>query len=64
VETILYGFSNNQGPLCKMDTAGVHADAFRWSWADLDRIESVTIHPFSFSFSVRIRELIESSRKC
>jgi hypothetical protein len=57
--TSFSGCSNQQGPLCKVASAG----AFPCSWTDSGWFEHVTIHSFSFSFSARLRRLIEKSRK-
>jgi hypothetical protein len=55
----LISYSNSQGALCKADTAGaVHLDAGR---IRLDRACYYSF--FSFSFSARLREFIENSRK-
>jgi hypothetical protein len=46
-----------------MDTEGADADAFPCSWAGSGWFEPVTIHSFSFSFSARLKEIVDNSRK-
>ena len=47
--------------LCAKPPAQAHAGAFPHSWAGSGWFEPVTIH--FFSFSARLRKLIENSRK-
>jgi hypothetical protein len=39
----LTGYSNNRGPLCKVDIAGVGAHAFLCTWAELGWFEPITV---------------------
>jgi hypothetical protein len=59
----LISFSNSQCPLCKADIAGARAGAFHLDVGriGLDRARYYSF--FSFSFSTRLREFIENSRK-
>jgi hypothetical protein len=41
----------------------MHAGAFCLCWAGSGHIQPNTVHSFSFSFSARIKEFIENSRK-
>jgi hypothetical protein len=39
------------------------AARFAWAWAVLGWFQPITIHSFSFSFSARLREIVDNSRK-
>jgi hypothetical protein len=56
------GFSNDQGTLCKMNTAGARGRAFAHTWAGLGYFQPSTIHLFPFYFSTRLRKSIENYR--
>jgi hypothetical protein len=49
--------------LCVNLTPRARAGALSPVWADSGQFQPTTIHHFSFSFSARIREIIENSRK-
>jgi hypothetical protein len=44
-------------------TSRARGHAFTRVWADSGQFYPTTVHHFSFSFSARIREIIENSRK-
>jgi hypothetical protein len=49
--------------LCVKTPTRARAARFAWAWAVSGWFQPVTIHPFSFSFSVRLREIVDNSRK-
>jgi hypothetical protein len=49
--------------LCANMTPRARAGAFPCSWAGSGWFQPVTIHSFSFSFSVRLSKFIENSGK-
>jgi hypothetical protein len=59
--------SNHQGLLRKVDRAGARAGAcageFCLGWAVLGQIQPRTVAPFYFSFSSKLREILENYRK-
>jgi hypothetical protein len=52
-----------EGLSAKPSRGRVHAGAFAYSRADLGQFWPNTIHTFPFSFSARIKELLENCRK-
>jgi hypothetical protein len=57
------GYLKDQGPLRKVNHAGVRAGVFLWVWADLGWFQPNTIHHFPFSFSARLGKFIINYRK-
>jgi hypothetical protein len=59
----LFSYSKSRGPLCKAANAGARVGVFLRLWAGSGWFEPVTIHSFSFSFSIRLRKITENSKK-
>jgi hypothetical protein len=56
-------YLNDRGPLCKTDIAGAGAHVFPCPWAGMGWFEPISVHPFPFSFSARLRKFIGNFRK-
>jgi hypothetical protein len=52
------GYSNSPGPLRKITSTGARAFRLVVGW-----FQPITVYHFPFSFSSRLREFIENSRK-
>jgi hypothetical protein len=60
---LLISYSKGRGPLRNLNITGARAGAFPCSWAGSGSFEPITIHSFSFTFSIRLREFIGNSIK-